>query len=295
MAIKTSENVRSVLVTGATGFLGSAVVSSLRKRNIQVTALSRTPKTATDGVMCALADILDYEATAEFIARNDIVIHLAGLVGNTPCDTDISLAVNANVLGTLNVLDAMKFFKVPGVYASVGNIEDRTIYSITKATGERFVGMFNKEYSTKILPTRIFNVYGPGQSVNSGKLISTAINKALSNEPITIYGDGSQLMDFIYVEDAAELLVDAALKASLMTNFEAVDIGTSSAVSVLETVKTIIELTRSKSEIIFDKSRPGSIQKSVVADPARVWMGDLIKPRKLREGLELTIQKWSKH
>ena len=112
---------RKIFVTGATGFIGRHVVEHLQSQGAKVTVLLRTLKNPLPDTRPALGDVSRYEQVSEFVARNDAVIHLAGLVGVGPCVDDIGGAVETNILGTLNVLAAMRFFNTPGVFAGVGN------------------------------------------------------------------------------------------------------------------------------------------------------------------------------
>ena len=160
---------RKIFVTGATGFIGRHVVERLQSQGSEVTVLLRTPENPLPGTRPALGDVSRYEQVSEFVARNDAVIHLAGLVGVGPCVDDIGGAVETNILGTLNVLAAMRFFDTPGVFAGVGNVDDISVYPITKAAAERFVHMYNKEHGTKMVATRIFNVYGPRSARQLGQ------------------------------------------------------------------------------------------------------------------------------
>ena len=146
----------------------------------------------------------------------------------------------------------------------MANINDFSIYSITKATAERFVMMYNKEHNTNFIPLRIFNVFGPGQDLQSRKLIINCIHKGLKGEPLIIYGDGTQVMDFIYIDDVIAQLEYLIENINGLEN-KCYDIGTGHGVSIFDVAKKIIRMTGNKSKIIFSPNRSGDRMLEVVA------------------------------
>ena len=228
---------KNILVTGATGFLGSHLIKKLSaQKSYNLIALVRSTTNLPERCIPSFCDIRDYESVSETIARSDIIVHLASLVGVSNCDKDHYNSIDINILGTLNILDAARYYKKPVIFSSVANVNDFSIYSISKATAERFLMMYNNEHKTNFIPLRIFNVYGPGQDLNSGKLIINSIYNGLKGKPIDIYGDGNQIMDFIYVNDVITKLEYAI---NHVNNFEnkCYDIGTGNGVSINDVVK----------------------------------------------------------
>ena len=281
---------RKIFVTGASGFIGRHVVEHLQNQGAKVTVLLRTRENPLPGTRPALGDVSRYEQVSEFVARNDAVIHLAGLVGVGPCADDIGGAVEANILGTLNVLAAMRSFNTPGVFAGVGNVDDLSVYPITKAAAERFVHMYNKEHGTKMVPTRVFNVYGPGQPDKSGKLVTTTVRRALAGSDLIIFGDGSREIDFVHVDDAAALIVAALERAERGEVTDVVDIGTGVGTTVRDAVETIRWVSGSSSKVVHQDVPAGEAQQRIVANPTRMHWPDGFEPRNLVLGIKETVE-----
>lgn len=280
---------KKVLITGSTGFLGSALLSQLSNEYDVIRTVQSNFHSKTSTHRLAICDICDYESISEMVSRCDIIVHLAGIVGEKACSTDIRKAVTTNIKGTLNILDAMRVHNKIGIYAGVGNASDNTAYSITKSTAESFVHMFQREYKIKMIPVRIFNLYGPGQDINSGKLIPENIKRGLSGEPLTLFGEGKQLNDFIYIHDGAALLKHLVNRLEHIDNTEELHIGTSESTTVKEMITMIQKLTGSKSEIQFFQDRAGTVQTSVVADTDKIVMPPDFTFTSLSSGLEKTI------
>lgn len=286
-----SNKIKNVVVTGATGFIGSSFIKVLLEQSYNVTAVIRNSEKKSNlpkGCIPSLCDVLDYEPIAETISRSDIVFHLAGLVGVKAANKDPYKAIDVNVLGTINVLDAARYFNKPVVFGGVANFNDLSIYSITKATSERFLMMYNKEHNCNFLPLRIFNVFGPGQNINSGKLIINAIKKGILGEPITVFGKGDQVMDFIYIDDVIKHLEYCLLNSGKFAN-RPFDVGSGIGVSVLDAVKLIVKMTGNKSEILFEPKRSGDEMKKIIADKNNFFY-KTTNPIKLEEGIEETIR-----
>lgn len=257
-----------ILVTGASGFIGSSLCSELAKLGAVVQTLVRpgnpdNPTGLGPNVKSCLGVIQDEEAIGEFVARSDFVFHLAGLVGPGNCDGDIHGAIQNNVTGTLSVLQAMRTYKVPGVFLSVANVRDGSVYSITKATAERFCLMFNKEHRTKMAVCRLTNVYGPGQNLNSGKLIVSNISKAKKSQPLSLFGTGEQKLDFLYIDDAVSGLVELLSTHAKLDFSKPIVIGSGVYHSVKNVLETIVDVTKSNSKIEFLPKRHGDLMTSI--------------------------------
>jgi UDP-glucose 4-epimerase len=259
-----------VLVTGGQGFIGGHVVSALAKAGHTPLVLGRRdfgPLGPSGGFV--LADIRDYESVSEAISKVDRVIHLAALVGTERSIRMPEAFIETNVLGAINVFDACRFFGKPCVYASVGNGDDPNLYAISKSTAARLAQMYNKEHGTRIIVARVFNAYGEGQRLGAeGRLIPTALDAALRNRPINVFGTGQKSDDFVYVGDVARLLVKA-IENDALDPLKAWDIGTGVRSSVAEVVDMIRSLTGSSSEIAYvGHDRAGEGKRQAAADPA---------------------------
>jgi len=247
-----------ILLTGGNGFLGKAVAQKLLSRGHSPIIFDR--KAPAD----VLGDIKDAEAVNEAVYNSDAVIHLAGLLGTAELTNNPRIAAEVNILGTLNVFEAVRTHKKRAVYITLGNYFMNNTYSITKSTSERFALMFNKEHGTDIRIVRGLNVYGPGQKAAPvKKFFPNAAISVLKNEPITIYGDGEQIMDLVYLDDIAEILVRALLTDNIPNNviYEA---GNGQATTLNYIVGLMIALAGSRSEIRYSLMRPGEPKGAVV-------------------------------
>lgn len=286
-----------VLVTGGSGFIGSHVVEELRKQVHQPVIFDHVVRGSTD----YLGDIRDATAVTEAFSNVDAFIHLAGILGTQECISNPRPAVETNVLGGLNILEAAAQYKVPGVCIGVGNHFMQNTYSITKSTIERFVKMYNAERGTRINVVRAMNAYGPRQTPahpygpsKVRKIAPSFICRALRGDPIEMYGDGSQVSDMVYVSDVAKALVRAMHYATLSGGVfdKVVEVGPKDHNTVRQIAETVKEITGSHSEIVSLPPRPGEQKGAqVFADTstlALVGMSaeDLVP---LYEGLEKAI------
>lgn len=281
-----------ILVTGASGFIGGYVVDRLLAEGHEVLAFDHKEQPHRDGVTQFLGDTRDFTAVSEAVAISDGFIHLAGVLGTQETVNEPRPAVETNIVGGLNVFQAARNYKIPGVYIAVGNHTENNTYSITKTTSERFAFMFNKEHGTKIAVVRGLNVYGPRQKAYPvKKIMPNLIIPALKNEEITIYGDGEQQMDLIYVEDMAEILVRALLVPH-ETYDKVFEAGTGLAPTVNEIAEEVIHQCRG-GKITHALMRPGETPRSVVVgDPETLrplFEGKLPKFITMEHGITKTV------
>lgn len=277
----------TILVTGGTGFIGSYVVDRLARDGHNVTVLSRNHASQPDPrprVTNFWGDIRDETSVFEAMAHVDGFIHLAGVLGTQETIQNPRPAVDTNILGGLNVLEAAARYDVPGVNIAVGNFWENNPYSITKNSVERFADMYNKYRGTRIAVVRAMNAYGPRQSVAAPygtskvrKIMPSFIHKALNGDPIEVYGDGTQIMDMVYVTDVADILVDALYLAQEsipyteplpgfddrhITSYPVFEAGTGVRTSVIEIAREVLNATRDHTLVV-----PG--QKRIVNLPMR--------------------------
>lgn len=208
-----------VLVSGASGFIGSWVVERLQRDHKHVVAFDHSspgflsPEHRKLDVF--LGDIRDADAVNEVMSHVDGFIHLAGVLGSQETIQNPAPALLTNIGGGFNVLEAATQHGVPGVNIAVGNFWESNTYSISKNTVERLIDMYVKYRGTRISNVRAFHAYGPRQSVarpygpsTVRKIIPSFVSRALHDDPIQIYGSGKQIADMIYVSDVADVLVD---------------------------------------------------------------------------------------
>lgn len=245
-----------IAITGGAGFIGSHVVDLLKERGIEVVIF--------DCVNNVMDNVLRPFAVDRLVREVDAVIHLAGILGTQETIKDSFTVAETNIFGALNVFDACRKYKKRAVYIAVGNHWMNNPYSITKTTSERFALMFNKEHGTQIAIIRAVNAYGPRQKEKPvRKIIPNLILPALRGEDITIYGDGCQVADMIYVRDLAGILIKALLADHDIFD-EPIEAGMGLNITVNNLVNMVMEATGSRSKIIHVPMRPGEIPNSVV-------------------------------
>ena len=291
--------IKSVLVTGGTGFIGSHVVDSLRDKNIDVYILARTKENFwRSDVHFIWGDIRDRSLVLELLSKVDGVIHLAGRLGTAETINNPIPSVEVNILGSLNVLDGLRENNIPAVYIAVGNYWMNNSYSITKTTAERFALMYNKEHNTQITVIRALNAFGERQKHHPvKKIIPTFILQALKNEPISIYGNGKQKMDMIYVKDLVRIICDVLLKKHNVHN-SVIEAGTGKGLTVNTIAKEVIQTTHSKSIIQHVSMRQGEPKNAVVVADIKTLRQ--LYPRGIRftpfkEGLRETVAWYKKN
>jgi UDP-glucose 4-epimerase len=267
----------NTLVTGATGFIGSHLCKELIHRGHTVFGLSRSGRTHKiksflnqKEFYLKKGDIRDERMLSEIIKDNNIkvIFHLAAQL---PQDDDLKnpfLCFDINVRGTLNLLNAaylndidyfmygstMSVYSDPPDYLPVDekhSVRPSTVYGVSKLASELYCNLYSKFINMMII--RFSGVYGWGQSKHNA--IPRFINQALNNRPITIYGDGTQTSDYIYVKDA----IQAILLAWEKNKTGIYNIGGGEEISVKDLAKRIVSSLNSKSEIVLtgrDTNRP---------------------------------------
>ena len=258
-----------IVISGGSGFVGSHVADVAIEQGHKVTVFDRyRPTDINPKVNFYLGDLKDKDAVLDIVNKHDIIINLGGLLGTSESVVTPAPMVEVNILGALNVFDACRIYGKRGMQVGVGNYFMNNPYSISKSTAVRFALMYNKEHNTKIAIVRGLNAYGPRQHHRPvRKITPNVIIPALLNKPITIYGDGEQIMDFIYVRDFAEIILRSVTMEHDIYDrqFEA---GMGEDTTINWFVNKIVEMTGSKSEINHIPMRAGETKNSVVkGDP----------------------------
>ena len=264
-----------VVVTGGSGFIGTHVMRMVRGRHIEAIALSRSGE--CPGLV--RADIRDRHALETILLPGDTVIHLANSTNPTTSESDRIRDVEENLVGTLQLLEACVKKRVSKfVFASSGG----TVYGIPSAipipethetnpisahgvmklAAEKYVQMYGAQLGLEYLILRFANAYGPGQTGEQGQgIIGRAIQKALRDEPLEIWGDGTVVRDFIYVEDVAEALL---LAITSDATGEAVNIGSGTRTSVNDIVELVGRAMGRRLRTTYTPSRKIDVPVSVL-------------------------------
>ncbi len=296
-----------ILITGGSGFIGSHVAESFQGeaevRVLDDLSTGRAENLAGLEVDFRKGSILDERALGEAAEGVDYVFHLAAMV-SVPLSVGAPGACEAvNGLGVVKVLEAAAAAGVRKVFfASSAAVygdnplvpktegmlpEPKSPYAITKLLGEHYCRFFHDEGRVATAALRFFNVFGPRQDPGGAYAAAVPIfmEKALRGEPITIYGDGEQTRDFIYVKD----IVAAARHVTLTEGLTGVrNAGYGGALTVGELARRIVALAGSRSEIRFLPERAGDVKHSRAAVDALAGTG--FQPvSSLDEGLAATL------
>jgi UDP-glucose 4-epimerase len=266
-----------VLVTGGAGFIGSHLSDALIARGDQVVALDNfsTGSTAnikhiTKNFEIIDGDIRNTELINDTIKDVDLVFHMAAALGvNTILESPLE-SISTNIAGSEVVLNAAANYKKRILIASTSEIygknpkqplnesDDRVVgspqkirwsYSDAKAIEEAMAFSLNQDKGLKVTTARLFNTVGPRQSAQYGMVVPRFVKAALNNEPINIYGDGTQSRVFCHVQDAIEALL--ALVATDKTINEVYNVGGTGEITIKQLAETIIKQTNSKSIIEY--------------------------------------------
>jgi UDP-glucose 4-epimerase len=304
----TREN-KKVLVTGGAGFIGSHVVDSLVDRGYGVRVVDDLSAGKLSNIEAHLksgrvdfvrGDVKDAEFVRKCVRDVGAVVHLAAIT-SVPFSVDNpGFTYDTNVAGTLNLLISCAEEKVGkfvftsscAVYGEpqwlpvneecpTGPISP---YAESKLAAEHFCMGFHEKRLLRSVILRLFNVYGPRQGVNDySGVVTRFIDRSRQGLPLIIYGDGSQTRDFVHVLDVVEAVLSSLENAD--AEGEVFNIGSGAPVSVLELAKTVLELTDSNLEILYDKPRVGDVKYSY-ADVSKATRLLGYKPKlSLKDGL----------
>ncbi|MCJ7704114.1 MAG: SDR family oxidoreductase [Desulfobacterales bacterium] len=308
--MKSLDQVR-VLVTGGAGFLGSHLCERLLKEGHDVLCVDNF-YTGTRRNIAHLLDhpyfeLLRHDITFPLYVEVDEIYNLACPASPIHYQNDPVQTTKVNVHGSINMLGLAKRLKAKILQASTsevygdpsihpqpenywGNVNcigPRSCYDEGKRCAETLFFDYHRQHGIKIKVARIFNTYGPNMHPNDGRVISNFILQALGNEPITIYGDGSQTRSFCYVDDMVDGLIRLMNSPDDFTG--PVNLGNPIEISILELAEKIIRMTGSKSKITF-KPLPADDpkQRQPLIELAKEKLG-WTPEVPLEEGLKKTI------
>jgi dTDP-glucose 4,6-dehydratase len=307
---------RSVLVTGAGGFIGSHLAEALVRAGASVRAFVRYTSRGDHGWLEAAdphvvaeleifrGDLANPEAVGGATAGRDVVFHLGALIPIPYSYRHPREFVTANVSGTLNVLEAARrgdlqrivHTSTSEVYGTAQEIpidEDHRLhpqspYAATKVAADQLALSYQRSFGTPVAIVRPFNTYGPRQSARA--VIPTIITQALSRETIEL-GATDTTRDFLYVGDTVAGMMRCGSADGV--GGEVINLGTGVEASIAEVVQRVRRLTQRDVSVSFDDDRlrpPDSEVERLVADIAKAkallgWAPET----NLDEGLQLTI------
>ncbi len=308
------------IVTGGAGFIGSNLSERLLStgRRIRVVDnlfsgrlenLSGFDQRYPDAFEFRQADIRDLEELRKAFRGCESVYHLAAIPSVQNSIDDPRESNSVNVDGTLNVLSAAKEMGVSKVViasscAVYGDTEVLPVheklpidplspYAVTKYCDELYAEVFSRVFDLSCLCLRYFNVFGPRQDPGSdyAAVVPKFITRMLGGEPPTVFGDGEQSRDFIFVENVAAANM---LAASSDARALAINIGTGEQRTLNELVSTLNDILGTDIEPIYEPARPGDIRDSVSEISLAQKVLGFEPTVSFQEGLERTVEWFSK-
>ncbi len=253
----------NILITGGAGFIGSHLSENLNddKRVKKIYIIDNLSSGSKKNISRILKgkkikfikqDIRNINKIKKYFRDISTVFHLAGLVDVTYSIKNPIEYFKNNLLGTLNILECMKFHNVKKIifaassscYGNAGKksisetqkIEPESPYAYTKNSAEELIKLFSKMNKINFISLRLFNVYGPRAKMtgNYASVISIFLNQKKNQRPLTIVGDGNQSRDFVHVEDVVEVFKKAGFKKIKNKIF---NIGTGKSVTINKIAK----------------------------------------------------------
>lgn len=307
---------KRIFISGGTGFIASTLIGRLIEDNkivaydnMERNALQSTPWATHPNLTLIKGDVLDAPSLENAMEGAQIVIHAAAIAGIDNTVKNPVKTMRVNMIGTANALEAAhkagsverfldfstsevfgsRAFRVEEtdqtVTGAVG--EARWTYAVSKLAGEHLVHAYHRQYQLPTVTVRPFNVYGPGQ-VGEGA-IQIFIRKALKNEDILIFGDGSQIRAWCYVDDMVEGLFKALTHPAAIG--ESFNIGNARAVTtIFGLAETVCRVVGSKSRIIFKDALSADVELRIPSiDKARDIIGFTAKVD-LEDGIHKTVE-----
>lgn len=302
---------KRVLVTGGAGFLGSHLCERLLNEGCDVLCVDNFYTGSKRNIEYLIGnpyfELLRHDITFPLYLEVDEIYNLACPASPIHYQNDPVQTTKVNVHGSINMLGLAKRIKAKILQASTsevygdptvhpqpetyhGNVNcigPRSCYDEGKRCAETLFFDYFRQHKLKIKVARIFNTYGPRMHLNDGRVVSNFIVQALRGKPLTIFGDGTQTRSFCYVDDLIEGLVRLMNTNDDVTG--PINLGKPGEFTILELAERVIELSNSKSEVVF---------KKLPADDPRQRRPDITQARKilewepeveLEEGLKRTI------
>ncbi len=263
---------KRILVTGGAGFLGSHLCEHLLGGGDDVVCIDNFFSGSKDNIRHLFYhpffELIRHDVIHPLFVEVDHIYHLACPASPIHYQHNPIKTVKTNVMGTINMLGLAKRIKARILLASSsevygaaqvhpqnetywGNVNPigiRSCYDEGKRVAETLMMDYHRQNNVDVRIVRIFNTYGPRMAVDDGRVVSNFIVQALKDEDLTVYGDGSQTRSFCYVSD----LITALSQMMNTTDFSGpVNIGNPAEFTILELAKKVLQLTGSRSQIVF--------------------------------------------
>jgi UDP-glucuronate decarboxylase len=264
---------KKILVTGGAGFVGSHLCERLLNEGHEVFCLDNFVTGQKQNIIHLLDkpyfELIRHDVITPFFIEVDEIYNLACPASPIHYQYNPIKTMKTSVLGAINMLGLAKRVNAKILQASTsevygnplihpqpesywGNVNpigERSCYDEGKRAAETLFSDYHKQNNVKIKIVRIFNTYGPRMHPNDGRVVSNFIVQALKNQDITVYGEGQQTRSFQYIDDLVDGLIKMMASPDSITG--PINIGNPHEFTILELAEKVIQLTGSKSKIIY--------------------------------------------
>jgi UDP-glucose 4-epimerase len=299
------------LITGAAGFLGSALANQLAREGHQVRGLddlsTGDPRVLSPDVHFTRGDVNDRPKLWTLLQEVDCVYHLAARV-SVPESVLYPREYNAvNVGGTVSMMEAMRDVGVRRVIlASSGAVygdqgeqplketaipDPHSPYAVSKVSAEHYIRTIGKLWGLETVCLRIFNAYGPGQHLppSHPPVVPHFLRQALRGGTLVVHGDGTQTRDYVYVDDVVSAMVAASTAPNI--NGLVINVGSGTETSIRELVKKVSEVTGRKVDSLYNALTPGGVSRMCADLSLAAQKLNYRSSIKLDDGLRLTLRR----
>lgn len=299
----------AVLVLGAGGFVGRHLVTTLLARGHRIIALTRSPNTFPAGVETLSGDFNTPEDFAPLLSRADTIVHAAS--GSTPGSTagkplvelDINLRPTLALLTALQDAQHCRLLYISSGGTLYGDTHERPVqenselrprsyYGAGKAATEHFIHAAAQQFNLSTTILRPSNLYGPGQGLRSGfGIIPTAFTHAQTGTPLTLWGDGHAIRDYLYIDDFIRLCGDI-LETPMPNRIKILNAASGQGISLLNLIDHIRRVTGAPLPVQYNLSRSVDIAR-IVLDTTEITRASGWTPQiELEDGLRRTWHWW---
>ncbi|PIE54348.1 MAG: hypothetical protein CSA35_06405 [Dethiosulfovibrio peptidovorans] len=311
--------IRRALVTGGAGFIGSHLCDRLISDGWSVTVLDNL--SSSDGtnlehlkgsnLAIHHGDIRDLDLIVRLLHQADILFHLAAMISVPQSLQEPRLCYDVNVRAFADILETLRDRPIPVLYTTSAAVygpggkgpqrEDSSLapqspYGASKAMDEILAAASTAAWGIPTLGFRLFNVYGPRQNPEGpyASVIPRFVTAFLRRRPVTIYGDGEQTRDFVYVGDAARVMVLAESKTEILAG-SVINVGCGRSTSVTRVREILTELVPSSTLPVYQDERPGDIRHSIADVDRLSRICDLDTFYPLKDGIVKTLDWYRSH
>lgn len=298
------------LITGAAGFLGSALANQLAVEGHLVRGLddlsSGDSKNLDNDVSFTVGDVNDKAVLWNLLKDVDCVYHLAAKVLVAESILYPIGYNHVNVSGTVSLMEAIRDIGVKRVvFISSGTVYGHQTeqpiketalpmpnspYAVSKLAAESYVKTIGTHWGIETVSLRVFNAFGPGQSIpaSHAPLIPNFLWQGVRGGSLVVYGDGTQTRDFVYVDDVVRAMILAATANNIDT--EVINVGSGKETSVISIAEQVNKITGNPADIILTKNLPGEMRVRANIYKAKKKLN--FTPKfSFEEGLRLTLEK----